>query len=146
MSVSDRVWFIQNRMSPSFLLFSSTYFNEELWIINFPLILHMADTKMCFCMLNLSGGHKMIIIVVNVSKPQLHETPQASSYFPVQCIIPCIPLWMLISLALDEIWMKNFHCVCVCIHMCVFVFKHHGTNCSPHKFFLDHLEVVHIGY
>lgn len=62
----------------------------------------MAYKRMCFCMLNLAGGHKMIIIVMNVSKPQLHETPQASSYFPVHCIVPCISRWML-CLALDEI-------------------------------------------
>lgn len=76
------------------------------------MILLIANSRMCFCTLNLSGGHKMIITVVNVSKPQRHETPQASSHFPVQCIVPCVPLWTLISLDLADIWLKALHSLC----------------------------------
>ena len=108
------------------------------------MMLPMAYKTMYLCMLNLAGRHKMIIIVMDVSKPQLHETPQTSPYFPVWCIMPCISCWTLISLALAEIWMKNFlvclcACVCVCMCLCVYVFvlNHHGTICSPQKFFLD---------
>lgn len=143
MSVADFVYdFMQKRMSKNFLLFwALILMNNWGWFI-FQWFCSWLVQECSFVLL--AGGHKMIIIV-NVSKLQLHETPQASF------LAFSSPLYNTLSSSVDvhkpcSSWklakeFPLFMCVCECLFVCL---QASCDKLSPFKFFQDHLELLYI--
>lgn len=113
-------------------------------LINFPMILLMACTRMCICTSCWWAQDDYYCECFQTSTT-VHETPQAS--FPAFSS----PLYNTLSSSVDahkpcSYWklakeFPLFICVCDCLFVCL---QLSCNKLSPCKFFLDHLELLYI--